>query len=351
MGNVIMPSGGTVWVDELQGSVLLSRLIQDARTDDYTPPYRIAVISALGKLGQNARPAIKYLKDLCSKEFTGDRLLVSNAAEQAIARIESDRSSPRSTTPSGVQSNLYNHNNSTATKPSDPQKITFTEVKGDELHDGTLHYPQCHFCGKLTLSNSASKRFANHLCDGKFYCNFCIRNDYYMRTGSNVMILTFKGIFAYYYYAYYVMPKASSMYANDVKEYVEGHIRIGLQNPIFHYDPETFYWFIDFGKVGKRKMPVSSVLETIIAQLAIFNLYENVKDSSPQKLYEKYKEGVMEFYNKRERPQGNVLVPTLWGCGIPTKCPHGTDPVPIEALTGFTPSRLEDNNIRQKKCL
>src|SRR5690606_3477806 len=120
----------------------------------------------------------------------------------------------------------------------------------------------------------------------------------------------------------------------------------GLQNPIFRYDPETFCWFIDFSKVGrtKRKMPVETVLHTIIEQLACFNLYENVKECSPRKLYEKYQQAVMDFYQHRARHNGDrVFAPTLWGCDIPTRCPAGARAIPVDILQNFQPAHLVDN--------
>jgi hypothetical protein len=100
MGHVILPSGTTVWVEELIGSINLSNLISDIRCEDYTTSYRISVIGALGKLAENAKPALSTLRDLGS--YSGDaenHKLICDAANQAIKKIESGTPSTSSPPP------------------------------------------------------------------------------------------------------------------------------------------------------------------------------------------------------------------------------------------------------------
>lgn len=378
MGHVILPSGTTVWVEELSGSVNLSQLVNDMKCDDYTASYRISIIAALGKLGKHAESAISYLKDLSSKTggvVTANDKLLADAAEQAIKKIESGEATTHKSETYGPAhvDNRYNrgghfgngHNNvnyagSCATgggvssgKKLEVHKVTFTEIEDGPLHEGLKVYCRCNFCEKMTVANRYYKKFSDRLAGAdKFYCHFCVRNDYYQRFNNNVMVLTYRGLFGYYYYSYYVAPKSPSMYIIDIQDYLELHIKAGLQNPVFRYDPETFCWFIDFSKVGKskRKMPVESVLHTIIEQLACFNLYENVRESSPAKLYQKYQAAVMDFYQHRARTNGDkVFAPTLVGCDIPTRCPAGTRGIPVDVLQNFLPMNMVDNNQRNNR--
>ena len=361
MGHVILPSGTTFWVDELQGSINLSHLINDMKCEDYTSQYRISIISALSKLGKNAQNALSYLKELAAVKNPGENgKLLAEAAEQAVKKIEEGGSVAGTTwqdnryTPTRSDRS-YNYNGTTTTtKKPEPQKVVFTEIEaGEELHSGLKHICRCNFCEKMTSIHGGLRKYSDRLVgESKFFCNFCIRNDYYQRHNSSIMILTYRGLIGYYYYSYFVAPKSPSMYLIDIQDYIELHIKAGLQNPLFRYDPETFNWFIDFSKVGKtkRKVPVENVLSTISEQLACFNIYENVREASPRKLYEKYKQAVMEFYQHRARTNDDkIFAPTLWGCDIPTRCSAGVRPIPVDILQSFVPSSLVDHRTTSRR--
>jgi hypothetical protein len=348
MGHVILPSGSSKLVDEISGSINLSNLINDMKCEDYTNSYRFSMIAALGKLGHHAETAIPYLKEIVSKCTTQNDKLLSEAAEQALKKIE-DKNSNTTYKPQSYPSyGPYGYHNSLLNTPKKPEvnKVVFTEIEVNELHDGLKHYCKCNFCQKMTSVNKHNRRFSDRLAGvDSFYCNYCIRNDFYHKFNANIMILTYRGIIGYYYYAYYVIPKNSTIFMADLQDYIELHVRAGLQNPIFKYDPETFCWFIDFSKIGKRKMPVESVLHTIIEQLACFNLYENVRECSPAKLYKKYYAAVMQFYQHRARVDDEmVFAPTLWNCDIPTRCSVGMRSLPVDILQNFFPTNMVDNN-------
>jgi len=368
MGHVILPTGSTVFVEELNGSVNLSQLVTEMKCDDYTASYRISVIAALGKLSKNAVAAVPYLKELILKPGgTANEKLLAEAADQAIKRIEDTSGKTETYGPNRVDNHTTRHNNyagsyntgytannysgtvtptTSSVKKPDINKVEFTEIKDDKLHEGLKVYCRCNFCEKMTMVNRHQQKFSDKLGGvDRFFCNFCIRNDYYHRCNNNVMVLTYRGILGYYYYSYYAAPKSPTMHLIDIQDYLELHVRIGVQNPIFRYDPETFCWFIDFSKIGKRKMPVESVLQTIIEQLACFNLYENVREASPMKLYHKYQQAVMEFNQHRARTNGDkVFAPTLFGCDIPNHCSAGVRALPVDILQSFLPMNLVDNN-------
>jgi hypothetical protein len=361
MGYVILPSGTSVWVEELNGSINLSQLINDMQCEDYTASYRISIIAALGKLGKNAESSLSYLKQLAeNKNERNHGKILAEAADQAKKKIEDGRvitptSNDNHLKRGGLGSAAYagpyrswQHNSYVeAPKKPERQKVTFEEIECDgELHDGLKHYSRCHFCEKMTVINPYQRAFSDRLAGpDTYYCSYCIRNDYYHRFNRNVMVLTYRGIIGYYYYAYFAIPKSCSMHMPDIHEYVDMHIKAGLQNPIFRYDAETYCWFIDFGKIGKRKMSIESVLQTIIEQLACFNLCENVRGVSTVSLYKKYHRAVMEFYQNRVRVNGDkVFAPTLWGCGIPTTVPTGSRAIPVYWLQGFSPFSMIDNS-------
>jgi hypothetical protein len=138
------------------------------------------------------------------------------------------------------------------------------------------------------------------------------------------------------------------MYIIDIRDMTENHIAIGLQNPIFKYDHETYAWFIDFSRIGDEegKIGMESVLKTLIAMCACFNIYDNVRGINGYKFYKKIEDGVMTFHNLRERKWGfKVYAPTLWQCGI---VGGAAKPIPVEILHGFQPSHLQDSHTNNK---
>ena len=109
------------------------------------------------------------------------------------------------------------------------------------------------------------------------------------------------------------------MYYAEIMEYVNTHAQVGLQNPVFYYDPETFIWFVDFSRVGrgKGKIRYEDVLKTLSNILVCFNLPLHMSNVRMAEVYEKYREAIDRFYSQRSRPFGKkLLVPTLAGCGI-----------------------------------
>lgn len=358
MGHVILPSGRSMWIDELNGSVNLSHLAKDMMNNEYTSGYRVAIIAAAGKLGKDAGDIVEDLKKLAELKDGVPNKLVADAAEQAIKRIEEGGRVVSTRHPVTKTSDFTGSNYSSSNKKKEqvdpPQQVTFVELDAEkELYRGLDHYSRCKFCEKTVFVNDNIRRFSDALVGAEnFHCPMCIRRDYWQRHNANIMILTYRGIFGYYYYSYYMFPKnGTTMGLSDIQEYVEMHVKIGLQNPLFTYDTETFNWFVDFNKIGtkKGKIPVEEVLKTITEQLLCFNIYENVRNSSPLALYNKYKSAVLEFVSKRVRMHGdNVFAPTLWGCGIPDRCQAGQKPIPVAALQYFTPATLADSNRTRK---
>src|SRR5882672_4756806 len=195
MGHVILPSGISVWAEDLKGSVNLSTLIADAKCDDYTTSYRLSIIGALAKLGKNADSSVECLKELVNKNAnsgaTSNDKLLADAAEQAIKKI------------SDGTTRSVNVNHFPYEKKPEVQKVTFTEVETEALDTGLKVYCKCNFCNKPAAASQHSRIFSDRLVNqNRFFCNFCIRNDYYQPGHQNVLILTYRGLIGYYYYAY-----------------------------------------------------------------------------------------------------------------------------------------------------
>lgn len=188
--------------------------------------------------------------------------------------------------------------------------------------DGELaevaHY-ECAYCGKNVKLNTGSAKLHQRLNSNEFYCNFCLRHKLYTKSNRHILMLTFRSIIGYYYYVLYRTTVTNQkMYYSEINDCIASHMETGLQNPVFHYDPQTYIWFIDFSRVGqgKGKIPCVDVLRTISNIIVCFNL-SRISNIKIHELYNKYQEAVEKFYTQRNRPYGKkLLVPTLQGCGI-----------------------------------
>lgn len=190
------------------------------------------------------------------------------------------------------------------------------EIPTNSLADDFAYY--CYFCDKRVKTDSTHNKICETLVKSKnFYCPFCVRNKFYTKKRWDVLQLTFRGIIGYLYWKSY-RSKQRKLYLCEIKDMIEAHTKMGLFNPAFDYDPDTFIWFIDFSSIGtaKRQTPVDEINKTIINILACFNLAESTNGTMSHKLFDKYKDAIELFYSKRQRPdKKTLLVPTLQGCG------------------------------------
>jgi len=198
------------------------------------------------------------------------------------------------------------------------KKIKFRKAKlvpkSSNLESKELIFQICNFCGKqiplhpdiLTINKKLSGR-------NSLFCSFCLRNQFYTANNKNIFILSFKGIFGYLYFDSYI--KNQKVWVSEITDYIFIHEQVGLKNPLFFYDVETMYWFIDFAKVGltKRKLNVNEVLKVIINILTCFNLAENVRGLSLHDFFSEFKNPILDFYRKRKKEQ-RVLMPTFINC-------------------------------------
>jgi hypothetical protein len=199
--------------------------------------------------------------------------------------------------------------------------VQIEEDTGTLLQSNTRVFRKCSFCGKETVMTMRLQQLIQTLIQSKkFYCRFCVENEFYTKKSKHVLILSYKAIISYIYYNNYYYNKETKLYLSQIQDMIDNHVKIGYQNPVFAYDPESFYWFIDFSKVGVtgRRVSVDSVIDTINEILIAFNLYENIDGFKGYKLCGKFSEAILDFYNKRYRPVGKlVLSPTLLGCILP----------------------------------
>lgn len=277
-------------------SVEIARLIADLESWN-APAVREAAIAQIACLGVVHRPLVDALNRVVKDTPYSD------IGKAALAAIDSMYVSSRIKR-TGVSRRVMTTN----------VEITPDEAPGLEVAS-TKAYCRCNFCGKETLMTSASRRFTERLSGpDRFYCTFCLRHRLNQRDSRHTLILSYRGIIGYYYHAFYAMSKSVSMTISEIWDYVNLHAKIGTQNPLFLYDPESFLWFIDFTRVGSsaRKMPIKDVLGTAAEILMAFALHENVKDIKPHKMYLKYEEAILKFYHQRSRPANmRILSPTL----------------------------------------
>lgn len=204
------------------------------------------------------------------------------------------------------------------TIPARFSEVLIEDQSGDLL-DGNINICQvCTFCRKESLVHpKQSELIKSLLGHRKFYCAFCLRHDFHTKKKKDILILSMRGIIGYLYYNNYAI-KDNTMYVSEIEDLINSHIEIGLANPLFSYDPESYCWFVNFSKVGANqpgKVSVDEVINTVIELVSAFNLYDHILDFKGNKLIAKFEEAILDFYKKRYRPEGRrILSPTLAGC-------------------------------------
>lgn len=357
MGEVITDKGNISMV-EVEGRVSLQDLYQDITCTDYTDSYRARCIEACGKVGRGAWGVLNTLHELARSTVPK----LSEAAEAALRKV--DPGMPLLRKDMVVDTHTRNKkmvpvtaNGVTTYKKPERMQVTVSDVPGD-IHEHARIYATCSFCEKTAIFPKNLMK-CNEVVAGqesqskkRLFCSFCLRNEFYkLKHSKNILVLSYRGIIGYYYYCFNFVPKSSSMILSDIQQYTELHVKMGVQNPLFRYDPETMCWFVDFSKVGQRsnQMPINYILETAMEILASFNLYEHIREVSAATIYSKFKDAIIDFHHHRRRPAGQrLLVPTLFGCGIPMETAL-SKAIPIQALKNFTPSKMMENIKNGKK--
>lgn len=183
-------------------------------------------------------------------------------------------------------------------------------------------YRKCCFCGKNCQNSGNQFHLANKLSGNEnFYCLFCLRHSF-NKENKDILILSFKSVITYFYLQKYISPKSDKLWISEIEDYIDSHKKTGLLNPLFLYDEESMFWFIDFSKVGdgEKQLPLTEILKTIINILACFNLFKTAENISMSNFYEKFRIAVDSFFNQRYIPENSrTFIPTLVDVGAESK--------------------------------
>jgi hypothetical protein len=193
-------------------------------------------------------------------------------------------------------------------------QVTKVETNsGNELAEAC--YRVCVFCDKVVRVTGTNFQSCAKLAGNKFYCPFCIRNNFHYRTSRNVLVMSFRGIIGHYYYSQY-NNSYRRMYFTELERLVERHSFVGLQNPVFNYDPHTFLWFLDFNRIGsdRHKAPFEETMETTKKIYEIFDVKTELALYPHNEMWSKFEKAIVAFYEKRKRPKNKrMLIPTFHG--------------------------------------
>jgi hypothetical protein len=180
-------------------------------------------------------------------------------------------------------------------------------VKKKPEGEGEISY-QCAFCEKITTLDPPHRAMCKRLSDDLFYCPFCLRHGFHHKSNRDVLILTWRGIFGYLYYSKYAI-RGGNLSLSEIGDVIRNHAIVGLKNPVFSYDPESYLWFIDFGRVGigRKKLDLQDILTTTEEICSVFPV-----DST--KVYLRFDPAIRKFFSHRYRPDDTkILCPTLSG--------------------------------------
>lgn len=206
-----------------------------------------------------------------------------------------------------------------------------------ELSDLFIRF--CEFCCKKCESNSLSYATCSKISGEQIhFCEFCLRNGFHGSKRKNILILSFKAIIAFFYYQNYLNGLHKKMWFHEIKDHITCHKQIGLMNPIFHYDENTALWFIDFNKVGNgnRQVSLEAVLETVDQIISGFRFSETIPLVDKQKFHDKYINAICDFNEKRERPNGKIML-----CPTFTDCLPSDVRIPTEKIKNFSLNQME----------
>lgn len=199
-------------------------------------------------------------------------------------------------------------------------EVTKVDAKADnELSD--TFFRVCVFCDKVVRVNPSNFKSCLNLSGKKFYCPFCLRNNYQFRSSRNILPLSFRGIIGYYYHRLYdVTPQ--KIYFCQIEKMIERHAAIGLQSPALAYDPNTYLWFADFNKIGtgSNRAPFDEVVAALKSSYGTFDLKTRIGPTVEPDVWEKFNKALKLFYEQRKRPKGKrMLIPTLVGSVVQEK--------------------------------
>ncbi len=332
MGQIILPTGGSISVEEFHGTAELSSLVRELKITELTDSYRVAVIGCLGRLGGPAGIAVPDLKKI--KE--GNNRILKEAATQAIDKIEGDKTNPTiiPSTPAVIIDQTTRPYQSPSVNKGYYQKektrVELLPVKTKTLFENCPILTECKFCQKIFES---SKKFAaiNYALSGDAkHCRFCMKNKYYKpEVKKDLAVLTYRSLIGYVYYGFVTK---NQVYVSELREMISDHVMVGYSNPLFNYDPESYKWFVDMEPILSGRIGAGEIASTIACQLSALGVGEIFYRGKPHIIYQKIISDLMS---------GSSMVtpyPADGGCVIEDRG------IPRELLNEFIPSRLVDSN-------
>lgn len=189
-------------------------------------------------------------------------------------------------------------------------KITSTGYEISNRYDQI-----CAFCEKIVAIDQSNLKSCLEISGNNFYCPFCLRNNFHARSSSNILIMSFRAIIGYYYHRLYnITPRR--IYFTEIQDLIQKQIEIGLSNPVFCYDPETYLWFIDFNRIGqtKNKTSFNHVLDDCVHLVEAMNIIKIISPTANAQTCSKYSTAIKLFHEKRKRPTNKrMLIPTFNG--------------------------------------
>lgn len=220
------------------------------------------------------------------------------------------------------------------------QKVSLKKVKhakNDQLSNNVCY--ECSFCNKTVKIHACNMKACENLTNnGSFYCPFCLRHSLNTKNSRDILTLSFRAVVGALYYGFYLgkTQPLRAIWFSELKDYIQNHIEVGLQNPLFSYDHETMLWLVNFSKVGrgKKKTSLDTVLITVSEMLNCFKLNKYFSEGNVQIHYAKYKEAIEKFYSHRTRPPDRkFLIPTL-------TCMNETNKFKLESTRNFSSKKL-----------
>ncbi len=198
--------------------------------------------------------------------------------------------------------------------PLQKYQVEVCPVESDKLSEYVAK--NCFFCHKLVKASPEAFQSMQKLTGTKFYCSFCIRHNFHYRTNCNILLMSYRGIIGYYYLKNYLDKhyNLKRLWWSDIDLFIKQHAEIGMTNPVFTYDPDTFMWFVDFNRIGVagKKMPYELVEQTTKKMLEAFKVKVVMNPYVETQMLSKYTEAMKLFYEKRQRPpEKRMLIPTL----------------------------------------
>ncbi len=196
-------------------------------------------------------------------------------------------------------------------------KVRNTEISQIITNDlSNEFYQTCSFCDKIALNSENNNCYL--LASQPFYCTFCLRHHYYQKSSNNILMMSYRSVMAYYYFNFYEMSHHNheKMWLSQIKTMIDKHVDLGLNHPLFNYDPSNYVWFLDFNHIGidQNNIPIHDILLVAKNILSCFEISSKLSQKIEDNIWHKFQKAIVLFYEKRHRPKNQkMLVPTFAG--------------------------------------